>query len=406
MSLIYFRVNSVTGGDGFFTVDAVNGTLVVARPLDYESRRRFDVELTARDLGVGGQSLEDRRMFTVMLADVNDHAPQFARDLYSMSVNQDAFARTILGQLDASDLDRGLNADIRFQLVSGNASDVVDVGELDGVVTSGTRPLIPGLYVSVVQASNPGTNLSSTSTLVVRVRPVNRYSPTFRRRQYVFTLPNVTVLTAGDVVGAVHATDADSGDYVDVQYFLVGDSNLGAFAVDRRTGVVSVTRATPTSDVASTTLAVLAKNSGPLRAENFDVCSLILRGGASDGRMTLTFERKFYTATVRVDAAVGDAVVRVSALVVHPGAVGTTTTSPAAVVFAIVSGNLGGSFGIDSQTGVIRVAKKLRHDSLSQYNLTVSAFISSAHPLTGRPLCTSNDTYKVCYFLGYIKSVR
>jgi len=377
----------IAGGDEYFSVDAVDGTLAVARPLDYETRRRFDIELTARDLGVGGQSLEDRRVFTVMVADVNDNAPQFSHDIYSMSVDQDAPAGTTLGQLDASDSDRGLNAELRFRFVSGNASDVVDVGELDGAVTTGRRVLAPGLYVYVVEVCNPGTNMSSTTTVVINVRAVNQNAPTFRRRQYVFTLPNVTVLTAGVVVGAVDATDADSGDHGEVLYFLSGDSNLGAFAVHRRTGVLSVATTTPTSAVAAVSLTVLAKNRGPLRPGNFEICSVILRGGGSDGQTTLTFERQVYATTVREDAAVGDAVVKVSAFVVNPGAArATTTTSPAAVVFAIIGGNINGAFSIDSRTGLIRVIRKLHHDSLSKYNLTVSASINSAYPLTGKHL--------------------
>jgi len=374
----------ITGGEEFFSVNAVDGTLAVARPLDYETRRRFDIELTARDLGVGGQSLEVRRVFTVMVADVNDNAPQFTHDVYSMSVDQNAPAGTTVGQLDASDSDRGLNADVRFQLLSGNASDFIDVGELDGTVTTGRRVLSPGVYVSVVEVSNPGTRLSSTTTLTVNVKPVNHYPPMFRRRQYVFTLPNVTVLTAGVVVGAVDATDADSGYYGEMQYFLSGDSNLGAFAVHRRTGVLSVATTTPTSNVAAVSLTVLVKNREPLRPGKFDVCSVILRGGGSDGQMTLTFGREVYTATVSEDAAVGDAVVKVSSFVVNRGTVRTSTmTPPAPVVFAINGGNVNGAFGIDSQSGLVRVVRKLRHNSLSKYNLTVSASINSAHPLTG-----------------------
>lgn len=371
----------ISDGEEFFSVDTVDGTLSLTRSLDYETRRRFDIELTARDLGVGGQSLEDRRMFTVMVADVNDHAPQFTHDVYSMSVHQDAPPGTTLGQLDASDSDRGLNAELRFHFVSGNASNVVDVGELDGAVMTGTRELTPGLYQSVVQVANPGTNLSSTATLIINVKPINQHPPTFRRRQYVFTLPNVTVLGASVVVGAVDATDADSGDYGEMQYFLSGDSNLGAFEVDRRTGVLSVASATPTSNVAATSLTVLVKNRGPLRPGNFDVCYVILRGGGSDGQMTLTFERRLYTATVREDAAVGDAVVKVSAFIVSGGSERSTTmSSPAAIVFAINAGNTGGTFGINAQTGLIFIVRRLHQ---SKYNLTVSASVSSAHPLTG-----------------------
>jgi len=380
----------ITGGDtDWFSMDSVDGTLALASPLDYETRRRLDVELTVRDLGVGSQSLEDRRMFTVMVADVNDNEPQFTQPIYSLSVNEDAPAGTSLGQLTASDLDRGSNAEVRFKLISGNASDVVEVGELDAAVMTGQRPLIPGLYEAVVQVANPGTNLSSTATLVVKVQPVNWHLPTFRRREYVFTLPNVTVLAAGDVVGAVDAMDADPGDFGVVQYFLAGDSNLGVFAVHRRTGILSVAVATPTSSVAVTSLTVLAKNGGPLRRGNFDVCSVTLHsGGGGDGQVTLTFERQVYTATVRGDSKVGYPVLRVSAFVVNPRTTTTTVkTSPDAVVFAIVAGNVGATFSVDSQTGLIRVATKLYRDSVSKYNLTLSASVHSAHPLTGTSFC-------------------
>lgn len=383
------RYYIAAGGEGRFSVDPVDGTLAVAAPLDYETRRRYDVELTARDLGVGGQTLEDRRTFTVMVADVNDNRPQFGRGVYSMSVNQDAPAATSVGQLDASDLDRGLNAELRFQIVAGNASDVFDVGTLDGVVTTRPRQLVPGLYDSVVQVANPGTNLSSTASLTVRVRPVNQQSPTFGRRQYVFTLLNVTVLSAGVVVGAVNATDSDSGRYGEVQYFMVADGNLGAFAVHRRTGVLSVAVATPRANVAATTrLAVLAKNAGPLRPGNFDVCEVLLRGGGGGdggGRVTLVFEPDTYAATVREDAGVGDAVVKVSAFVVNPGGTAATTVSPgdAAIVFAIVAGNVDRAFAVDTRTGLIRTARKLRHNSRPKYNVTVSASVSSPYPLTG-----------------------
>jgi len=377
------------GGGGFFALDAVNGTLTVARPLDYETRRRFDVELVARDLGVGGQSLEDRRLFTVMVLDVNDNPPRFTQPTYAMSVDQDAPAGATLGRLHVSDLDHRLNADVRFQLVSGNASDIVEVGELDGVVRTGTRPLTVGLYESVVQAANPGTNLSSTASLGVQVKPVNWHAPMFSRRQYVFTLPNVTVLAADTVVGAVDATDADSGQYGEVQYFLVGDSRLNPFKVHQQTGVLSVATTTPTSNVAATSLTILAKNTGPLRPGNFDVCSVILRGGGSVGRVTLTFERDVYNVTVREDATVSHAVVKVSAFVVSPRSLTTSTTitSPAAVVYSIIAGNVGRAFAINSQTGLVRVARKLHHNSLSKYNLTVSASVSSAYPLTGMNLC-------------------
>ena len=78
---------------------------------------------------------------------------------------QDAPAGTTIGHLDATDLDRGLNAEMRFQLVSGNASEIVEVAELGGAVMTRPGSLAPGRYDSVVQVRNVDNVLSGLKTL-------------------------------------------------------------------------------------------------------------------------------------------------------------------------------------------------------------------------------------------------
>ena len=74
-------------------------------------------------------------------------------------------------------------------------------------------------------------------------------------------------------------------------------------------------------------------------------------------------------------------VVKVTASVVTTAT--TTSSVAAAVVFTIVAGNVDAAFAVDSHTGVISVARTLQRDTAPEYNLTVSAAVSSAYPLTG-----------------------
>ena len=88
-------------------------------------------------------------------------------------------------------------------------------------------------------------------------------------------------------------------------------------------------------------------------------------------------------------------VVKVTASVVTTATATTTTSSSvaAAVVFTIVAGNVDAAFAVDSHTGVISVARTLQRDTVPEYNLTVSAAVSSAYPLTGSSLLADYECY-------------
>jgi len=86
-------------------------------------------------------------------------------------------------------------------------------------------------------------------------------------------------------------------------------------------------------------------------------------------------------------------VVKVTASVVTTATTTTTSSVAAAVVFTIVAGNVDAAFAVDSHTGVVSVARTLQRDTMPEYNLTVSAAVSSAYPLTGSSLLADYECY-------------
>lgn len=64
------------------------GAISVSRPLDFESCKDYFLTVEATDGGT--PPLSAVTMVNINLTDVNDNAPMFSRDAYSMSISEDA----------------------------------------------------------------------------------------------------------------------------------------------------------------------------------------------------------------------------------------------------------------------------------------------------------------------------
>ncbi len=64
------------------------GAISVSRPLDFESCKDYFLTVEASDGGT--PPLSAVTMVNINLTDVNDNAPMFSRDAYSVSISEDA----------------------------------------------------------------------------------------------------------------------------------------------------------------------------------------------------------------------------------------------------------------------------------------------------------------------------
>lgn len=58
--------------------------------------------------------------------DFNDNVPIFARDSYEFWIEENAARNTILGTISATDADAGLNAEIRYSLLTNNTNFAIN----------------------------------------------------------------------------------------------------------------------------------------------------------------------------------------------------------------------------------------------------------------------------------------
>jgi hypothetical protein len=104
--------------------------LVVKRALDRETIPQHNLTVMACD---GGQPSNCGQLrISLNLADINDNNPIFRRELYEFAVEENAPAGTVLGKLEAFDLDAGDNQRVRYKLMSPSRNFELD--ELTGVL--------------------------------------------------------------------------------------------------------------------------------------------------------------------------------------------------------------------------------------------------------------------------------
>lgn len=226
------------GNDGgAFKIDTFTGDLQVFSPLDHETRSEYNLTITAQNLGEASQSTS--KVLKVFVSDENDNAPQFERGIYEKSIFEDVQVNATVLQVFATDKDTGLNARIRYSILSHGEDFFVeaDSGILK-VKNKLDREKEP-VYNIVVQAEDSGLRqrLSSTSSVVITLIDINDNFPEFIPR-----LQTVRVredLPVGTVITTLTAHDLDEGENGKVTYKLV-DGAGNKFQVDELTGAVRI----------------------------------------------------------------------------------------------------------------------------------------------------------------------
>lgn len=111
---------SITGGDPYsqFAVDFATGVVTLAKKLDYENSTSHTIVVTATDQGNPAKSATVDVVLTV--TDENDNPPVLSQDVYEMTVTEAASFSDVVGKVEATDADSGINAEVSFILRDSN----------------------------------------------------------------------------------------------------------------------------------------------------------------------------------------------------------------------------------------------------------------------------------------------
>ncbi|XP_068177196.1 protocadherin-23 [Antennarius striatus] len=238
--------------------------------LDFEVSPRIQLVVLADN---GLQTCHCR--VSITLLDTNDSPPVFERSSYRTAVWEGQPHSTYIMQVFASDADSGMNGQIEYSILSGNLNEAFILDSVRGILATNVlldREITP-TYKLILQAVDRGNPpLSSTAAVRVLVVDVNDNGPTIPPMEPVVIAEN---LPAGYMVTQITANDVDLNSAITYSFSDNSSTNF-PFAIDRYTGVVTLTRALDYEEQTEYTLIVSASDfihetTGEVKVQVLDV---------------------------------------------------------------------------------------------------------------------------------------
>uniref|UniRef100_A0A3Q4GSN7 Si:ch73-379j16.2 n=1 Tax=Neolamprologus brichardi TaxID=32507 RepID=A0A3Q4GSN7_NEOBR len=187
--------------------------LVLKRPLDREQKAEHRLLLTAVD---GGSPAKSGSLnLTITVLDTNDNRPVFSKDVYTVSLDENAPIGTFVVKLNATDLDEGSNGNIEYNFGKIQKKKVHDTFELDSItgeirVKGNVDFEETELYRLDLQASDKGQPpLKTESRVMIKIKDVNDNKPDIEVTSLSSLIPEDS--KPGTVIALISVVDKDSG---------------------------------------------------------------------------------------------------------------------------------------------------------------------------------------------------
>uniref|UniRef100_A0A3Q3E597 Protocadherin gamma-A11-like n=1 Tax=Labrus bergylta TaxID=56723 RepID=A0A3Q3E597_9LABR len=187
--------------------------LVLQKSLDREVAGSHSLVLTALD---GGKPPKSGEMtILVKILDVNDNTPIFSRDVYSVTLSENAQIGTTIIRVNATDLDEGQNGEVFYTFgnsVSNNLFKLFEINSSTGEIT--VKGLIDfeqkDKYEIEIQASDKGiAPLTTEKSVIIKIVDVNDNAPEIEVTSYSSSIPEDS--RPGTTVALISVNDLDSG---------------------------------------------------------------------------------------------------------------------------------------------------------------------------------------------------
>ncbi|GFS16260.1 protocadherin-9 [Elysia marginata] len=275
---------SLRGENNTFAIGPNSGVITAVKSFDFETMKSFNFTVVAKDNGIPQRSALAAVMVTIL--DVNDVAPNFTHDKFTVRISEYASPGDVIGEISALESETGDNGRIEITIVPGSArrlrqyfdtdamSDFEDISDdslpfvmrYNGSIVL-TRPLdheTCSQYQFEVLATDKGKPpLSSAAVVVIHVVDENDNPPRILHpniSEAVFTA--YAGKEAPKTLTVFKVRDADSGSNGIVTYAITARNDSGRFEIDQLNGAVKRTRDLTGSDGGVYKLSVMVRDAG------------------------------------------------------------------------------------------------------------------------------------------------
>uniref|UniRef100_A0A3Q3LUN9 Protocadherin-16 n=1 Tax=Mastacembelus armatus TaxID=205130 RepID=A0A3Q3LUN9_9TELE len=367
------------GGDGKFDLkqtDEFLYALCVNAELDREEKDLYELKVQASDLG--NPPLSSEVVFLLRVSDTNDCHPVFKKDVYILSISEDAPLGSFLIQMQARDADEGINSDIRYSILKSSQGSLISIDPESGLVTTAAaldRETHTEVWFLVVAVDGGDPALSSTATVTVLVEDINDNEPMFQQQLYNVSIPEHSAI--GSCFLQVVATDADSPDFGTLLYSLSDgfdkQDKHPLFQIHPQTGELCVSQDID-RDTGQTVHDILikAEDPGGLSAQTYVHIEI---EDLNDN--TPVFNPDQYTMSISSHTQPGTEILNVIATDQDSGRFGHIT-------YDILPGDMSSLFTMDQQSGMLTLTSPLTHLGAASVKLLITAQdgegVASARP--------------------------
>ncbi|KAM4747111.1 protocadherin Fat 2 [Rhinophrynus dorsalis] len=353
-------------GDDQFRLDPHTGELTTLGSLDREQKSSYNLIAKATD----GGGLSCQADINLYLEDVNDNAPKFSMEHYSVTVFDNTTVKTPIAVVTARDPDEGLNSQILYSL-SNSANRLFAIDEATGVIRL-ENPL-EDMEDAVIELRACATDLgsprplSACTTITVSVVSLSYYRSVFGSHEKVILVPEDKAV-GSELLHLLDLTQ-DRDESIKIKYEILNGNENGIFRLTADTGTLYLNGNLDFEVNHQYFLSIegTRSSSPPLS----DVTVVVINVTDVNDNEPI-FNQEEYDAEISEDAVVGDLVLVVSAVDLD----GPRNNK---LTYTIVKGDLLGHFSIHPEHGEIRVLSVLDREQKSSYSLVIRA-TDNGHP--------------------------
>lgn len=117
---------------GAFNLNDTTGLMKLKKYLDRETKASYKLIVTAVDHGT--PPLTSSVDVTVVVNDVNDNPPTFAKSQYNCSVTENLMRGVAVCYVTATDPDTGANGQLYYSIVAGNVNNAFQINSVSEMV--------------------------------------------------------------------------------------------------------------------------------------------------------------------------------------------------------------------------------------------------------------------------------
>ncbi|XP_019311695.1 protocadherin-16 [Panthera pardus] len=350
------------GGDGYFRLHSSTGALSVVRSLDREQRAEHVLTVVASDHGSPPRSAT--QLLTVSVADVNDEAPAFQQQEYSVLLRENSPPGTSLLTLRATDPDLGANGQVTYGGISGESFSLDPETGVLTTLRALDREEQEEINLTVYARDRGSPPLLTHVTVRVAVEDENDHAPTFGSAHLSLEVPEGQ---DPQTLTVLRASDPDVGANGQLQYRILDGDPSGAFILDLASGEFGTMRPLDREVEPAFQLQIEARDGGqPALSATLLVTVTVL--DANDHAPA--FPVPAYSVEVPEDAPAGTLLLQLQAHDPDAGANGRVT-------YYLGTG-AAGAFLLEPSSGELRTATVLDREQCPSYAFSVSAVDGAA----------------------------